>query len=1027
MANLKKGLALILAAATAFTFAPLTSLTAVVAKADTVVQTLPSREGIDSIAVSGWNLIPSSGEVADHSYKGIWVKESKDAGQAQAYKITVEKLDDESYTDKKNYVDVVKVTTGGSTAVTTTSNTADEYYALGSSNNESESVWVVKANSTTTSRATDYNGLQPVGGTYINFTATGTKKHGKSDPLTKSNLKVVITALSDAKDLNSTISGASGTYYINLSNRTETLTLDENGLKELTHIKEGATYNLAYTILNPNKITKVEAVSNNDSIASTGTVTGPTDTNNAKTGIIPVKGGEAGSAVITVRALNDKHEVVNNIVISVPVTVKAKNSKLQVTYRTASGKVTTFTDDASLRNAGNKTIVKQDSRSGEFKNNAITFSAQLNTDKDGFTLSKAGGYLTVTTNEGVTTASIYSSTSDATAGADRGYVKGVPTITENNVTSAANVYANLAYSFDQKGVLDEAQLLNDGANGNKTVQISATADPSQKVTYTLVAASNWHDAATNFTSTSANAIDYKAVDKNKYTVKNADDVFGDENFDVIVSLHALNNNFTTTDGSVKIGSGITAGDTVTLSADAASQYGTVDQTGLVQIKDAKNAPKLFVVIYASKNEDKDIPESTYIVPLNIEANDQIDFYLSDQAGSVDVDTYNYGDIAGNFTETTDTLYIKKGATNQLKWSSNIPDSYLSFKVDDASKIKVSDTGLITAVDDTAAGKPAYVTVSTSSAPGIDGLVNVTIPVVVNELDSYAAPSLESVQVNMAAPTKRIVAKAAAGTVRFDNYARFTEDSTKKTVSGYRHVKSTNDHIEDLALSATGQVTYLKNDGVQYVRARVAGDATHNPSGYTYIAVSYGQNLAENNMTVDTTPIVVKAGESKKIVASGSSITFTSADPSVATVSADGTVTGVKAGAYTTVTVKSAATSTMAEGTAQITVVVTDKNGEMNNDTAKKPSKVTGLKVKNKKGGKVSVTWTKQNQKNIKYYVKKTVGKKSAGKSVGSNKTTLSVKKGATVKVKVKAYIYNAAGTKLVGSYSKTVTLKTDKK
>lgn len=43
---------------------------------------------------------------------------------------------------------------------------------------------------------------------------------------------------------------------------------------------------------------------------------------------------------------------------------------------------------------------------------------------------------------------------------------------------------------------------------------------------------------------------------------------------------------------------------------------------------------------------------------------------------------------------------------------------------------------------------------------------------------------------------------------------------------------------------------------------------------------------------------------------------------------------------------------------------------------------------------------------MKYYVKKTVNGKSAGKSVNGTKTTLTVKKGATVKVKVKAYIYD---------------------
>ena len=64
---------------------------------------------------------------------------------------------------------------------------------------------------------------------------------------------------------------------------------------------------------------------------------------------------------------------------------------------------------------------------------------------------------------------------------------------------------------------------------------------------------------------------------------------------------------------------------------------------------------------------------------------------------------------------------------------------------------------------------------------------------------------------------------------------------------------------------------------------------------------------------------------------------------------------------------------------------------------------------------------------MKYYVQKKIGKKTSGKSVGSTKATLSVKKGATVKVRVKAYYYDANGVKHVGKYSAWKTLKTDKK
>ena len=90
--------------------------------------------------------------------------------------------------------------------------------------------------------------------------------------------------------------------------------------------------------------------------------------------------------------------------------------------------------------------------------------------------------------------------------------------------------------------------------------------------------------------------------------------------------------------------------------------------------------------------------------------------------------------------------------------------------------------------------------------------------------------------------------------------------------------------------------------------------------------------------------------------------------------------------------------------------------------------MTGVKVSNKKGAKVTVTFTKDTTNpNMKYYVQKKVGKKTSGKSVGSNKATLSVKKGATVKVRVKAYYYDAEGTKHVGAWSSWKTFKTDKK
>ena len=98
------------------------------------------------------------------------------------------------------------------------------------------------------------------------------------------------------------------------------------------------------------------------------------------------------------------------------------------------------------------------------------------------------------------------------------------------------------------------------------------------------------------------------------------------------------------------------------------------------------------------------------------------------------------------------------------------------------------------------------------------------------------------------------------------------------------------------------------------------------------------------------------------------------------------------------------------------------------DGAKNPAQVKGVKVSNKKGAKVTVKFKKITANStMRYYVQKKIGKKVSGKSIGSTKTTLSVKKGATVKVRVKAYYYDANGVKHVGKYSSWKTLKTDKK
>ena len=229
------------------------------------------------------------------------------------------------------------------------------------------------------------------------------------------------------------------------------------------------------------------------------------------------------------------------------------------------------------------------------------------------------------------------------------------------------------------------------------------------------------------------------------------------------------------------------------------------------------------------------------------------------------------------------------------------------------------------------------------------------------------------------------------------------------------------------VDSTDNVVDLKNDTVTAKRYGTTKVLIETPATATYrrtaktINVTVVQDITKkvSDLAVAADKVTLKAGETAKVgatVSTGSAITYSSDDTAVATVSADGTITAVAPG-KAVITVNSAATTTMNPGVKTVTVTV----------TATKPAKVTGVKVTNLKGGKVKVTWKADSNPNVKYYVKKTIGKKNGGKSVGSNSTTLTVKKGATIKVKVKAYVFDETGTKLVGSYSKTVTKKTDKK
>ena len=227
---------------------------------------------------------------------------------------------------------------------------------------------------------------------------------------------------------------------------------------------------------------------------------------------------------------------------------------------------------------------------------------------------------------------------------------------------------------------------------------------------------------------------------------------------------------------------------------------------------------------------------------------------------------------------------------------------------------------------------------------------------------------------------------------------------------------------DLSVDQSGNVKYNgTSTGTAVIRITGYETTDSLAPEAAYVTVNYSSTKNAQTITVDPASISLKAGETAQInaksVVTGAAITYKSSDETVATVDATGKVTAVKDGS-TTITVSAPATTDYEAGTATVTVKVTGAD----------PAKVTGVKVSNKKGAKVTVSFTKDTTNpTMKYYVQKKVSGKTSGKSVGSTKTTLSVKKGATVKVRVKAYYYDANGVKHVGKYSAWKTLKTDKK
>ena len=989
MLNLKKGLALVLAAATAFTFAPVTSFAADPVTSDSLTTTA----GIDSTPA---NITLANGATTANA---VWLKEHNDKSQSgpttvEAYRITITKYknDDGTYSRGLDFIastsDPSDKDSVGTAAINkSVSGTAASLDAVSSKTFDDSSyatdTYLLKNTASKPKSGTKTGELDDLAGAY--FKLKEVKGKGATYTVTVSSLGSFDSNAQalDTSKFTVTVPEGKESFSINETSATvvEGTKIDvpwvisnhaSDGIATVEYSTDNKSVVSLYDTTKSASYDAVKAKLSNENKKLTETIASADATQTGKYSLYAVAAGEAD---ITFQAKKADGTVVSEIVLSV--TVNPANGKLYVSYTDNNGIYQTFTDDKAFQySQANSTRHLIDSGELEVADGNLVQTTE--------TVKNGDGYLYDVANKAVLNKS---GTSDGATAIDD--------LADGDKSKVSFTYKTLGSTEDN------AQLLT--SDGTKTVKINASTDvPDAKITYSLV-------AFDHFADTNGSAVNHKvtanaaAYAKASYSMSG---VVGDHT--VASSIGQWSQNVYT--------------------EAAAKKYGAIDKDGLVTLKTADETKTLYAVVTVKGDKDANRKTSTIVVPIITSEQEPVALKVTDSKNFTEgVNSTIFTNYDGNEADRY-TLYLSTAdrKTDDLNIISNVADSYITVQSSDP-KVVTADFNHLTAVKE---GK-ATITVQTQSAPNVAGIVAVKIKVVVNNKLSTNAVSGQGVSVNKENPSKTIKATPAVTgtTVIFDRenlYKKVAVD--KQNPSGYAVIGPTESGYGDVAVTTTGNVTYQKNSGTVYVRAYARGNDKYNPSTWQYFPVNYGEQSVDTSLNVDTTPIILDVNGTKAINATastGTAITYTSADPTVASVDANGTVTANKAG-VTTVTVATKTSDGKDGDSATVAVIV--RGSETITDDTVKPAKVTGLKVSNKKGAYVSVKWTSQG-KNINYRVYKKVGKgKWVGKNVAGSKTTLSVKKGAKVQVKVKAYVKDANGKTTWGpKATKAKTFKTDKK
>ncbi len=1072
MLNMKKGLAIVLAAATALTFAPVSTLSANAAAGYGNDDGYTYTAGIDSIenGQKSYSIAQGVSAPAAPAYSGssnsfsytpdtketvIKLKEHNDLSNAngqlvRSYRISITKPQTkENGRPKPNDYQYLIA------PIPATGTPSDQKHVTDASNDkdklltEKNAAWNSNSKNDTATyfidnvagiKGTSEDQQYSVNGADVAFVALNTDLKGIVTNTVTVTVEALGSTVADATLSETALS--TSTFTITVPDNSEQLTLKP----KVTTIGEGETVYVPWTVSNHTDI-KALTVSSDPSGLIDSNIGGDTDVDAAagttdKNGVLEITARKAGETTITVYGKKNSNDADKDAVRSASFNLKITpgNGKLRVTYDTAedagyNGQRLTFTDDNENTQGITTGVVQRKSTTLEVENNTLVRTAKPTVGADERHLAETlGGTDYILKSQGaagdstagpVKTAASVTDTTGVTKASD---ITSAATTATVKAAQIAQAQARVSYYFDSSYILPTARPIV--ANGQATVQVVADSDSEANVSYALVAPEYKTDRSlkTSEVSDGAASPKYSYSSKNYYFNPVSGNYDGD--FDGYTQEAA-------DEQAVKIGSknGAGNGDSITYTVAAAKKYGAVDNSGLVTLKSSTVDTTLYLVITAkAKNATTDSAArkaSTFVVPISTSETQPLQFYAASENGFAELDTETLNAESQN---ASNAIYLSDDhKSDKLQIITNIENqsAYVSGDVDDKDDKFTydNDTQTLSVTDKVKDGDKCNLIIKTNSAPGIAGTETATFKVEYHKNNKNdLALTVNDDAVSKTSPRTKVGRTATEGaTVVFDN-GLFVKDSA---TGRFRRVKATENQAISIDVTSTGWVTYFANDGEVYVRAYAKKDG-YNPTGYKYAKITYGQHATPNDLAVTEDRVVVKAGESAEVHATASTaISFSVDDTTVATAVSGGAikVTGVKAGS-TTLKVTAAGDSKkgIAEKTIEVPVVVTDANTTPENEVTV-PGKVAKIKLYNVKGAKLKINYSKikgvAGYKVVYKYKKngKTV-RKTYVTTAGSK--TVSVPKNTSVKVWVRAYNLNSKGQRVNGSY-KTASKKTDKK